>query len=45
VIFPRHGTTLDALMRSADVAMSGAKTAGVSHRIAVGESNRVECEF
>jgi diguanylate cyclase (GGDEF)-like protein len=41
-IFPRHGTTLDALMRSADVAMYEAKTAGVSHRIAdtiaVGES-------
>ena len=41
-IFPRHGTTLDALMRAADVAMYEAKTTGVSHRIAdtiaVGES-------
>jgi diguanylate cyclase (GGDEF)-like protein len=33
-IFPRHGTTLDALMRAADVAMYEAKTTGVSHRIA-----------
>lgn len=33
-IFPRHGTTLDALMRHADVAMYEAKTTGVSHRIA-----------
>ena len=33
-IFPRHGTTLDALMRAADVAMYGAKTTGVGHRIA-----------
>ena len=41
-IFPRHGTTLDALMRAADVAMYEAKTTGVSYRIAdtiaVGES-------
>ena len=41
-IFPRHGMTLDALMRAADVAMYEAKTTGVSHRIAdtiaVGES-------
>jgi diguanylate cyclase (GGDEF)-like protein len=41
-IFPRHGTTLDGLMRAADVAMYEAKTTGVSHRIAdtitVGES-------
>jgi diguanylate cyclase (GGDEF)-like protein len=33
-IFPRHGTTLDALMRAADVAMYEAKSTGVSHRIA-----------
>lgn len=33
-IFPRHGTNLEALMRSADVAMYEAKTTGVSHRIA-----------
>jgi len=33
-IFPRHGTTFDALMRAADVAMYEAKTTGVSHRIA-----------
>ena len=41
-IFPRHGRTLDALMRAADVAMYEAKSTGVSHRvadtIAVGES-------
>lgn len=33
-IFPRHGDTLDALMRTADVAMYGAKTTGVGYRIA-----------
>ena len=33
-IFPRHGTTLDALMRAADVAMYEAKSTGVGHRIA-----------
>ncbi|WP_420451694.1 diguanylate cyclase [Ilumatobacter sp.] len=33
-IFPRHGTTLDGLMRAADVAMYEAKTTGVGHRIA-----------
>ena len=33
-VFPRHGTTLDMLMRAADVAMYDAKTTGVSHRIA-----------
>lgn len=33
-IFPRHGVTFDNLMRSADVAMYGAKTTGVGHRIA-----------
>lgn len=33
-IFPRHGRDLDALIRAADVAMYGAKTTGVGHRIA-----------
>jgi diguanylate cyclase (GGDEF)-like protein len=33
-IFPRHGTTFEALMRAADVAMYEAKATGVSHRIA-----------
>jgi diguanylate cyclase (GGDEF)-like protein len=33
-MFPRHGITLDSLMRAADVAMYEAKSTGVSHRIA-----------
>jgi diguanylate cyclase (GGDEF)-like protein len=33
-LYPRHGTTLDELVRSADVAMYGAKTSGVTYRIA-----------
>lgn len=33
-IYPRHGATLEALMRAADVAMYDAKTNGVSYRIA-----------
>jgi len=40
-LFPRHGTTLEELMRNADVAMYGAKTAGVTLRVAdpVGSPN------
>lgn len=33
-LFPRHGTALDDLMRAADEAMYGAKTSGVTHRLA-----------
>jgi diguanylate cyclase (GGDEF)-like protein len=33
-LFPRHGTTLDELIRSADVAMYSAKSTGVTYRIA-----------
>ena len=33
-MYPRHGTTLEALMQAADVAMYDAKTNGVSYRIA-----------
>jgi diguanylate cyclase (GGDEF)-like protein len=33
-LFPRHGTTLDELIRAADVAMYGAKSTGVTHRLA-----------
>jgi diguanylate cyclase (GGDEF)-like protein len=33
-LFPRHGTTLDDLVRAADEAMYGAKTTGVVHRLA-----------
>ncbi len=33
-LFPRHGTTLDELVRAADEAMYGAKTTGVTHRLA-----------
>jgi diguanylate cyclase (GGDEF)-like protein len=33
-LFPRHGTTLEELMRNADIAMYGAKTAGVTLRVA-----------
>jgi diguanylate cyclase (GGDEF)-like protein len=33
-LFPRHGTTLDDLMRAADEAMYGAKSSGVTHRLA-----------
>ncbi|MEM1333409.1 MAG: GGDEF domain-containing protein, partial [Actinomycetota bacterium] len=32
--FPRHGSTLDALLRTADAAMYAAKTTGVSYRVA-----------
>jgi diguanylate cyclase (GGDEF)-like protein len=33
-LFPMHGTTLDELIRAADEAMYGAKTTGVTHRLA-----------
>jgi len=33
-LFPRHGATLDDLVRAADVAMYGAKSTGVTHRMA-----------
>jgi GGDEF domain-containing protein len=33
-LFPRHGADLDQLIRAADVAMYGAKTTGVIHRLA-----------
>lgn len=33
-LFPRHGATLDELVRAADVAMYEAKTSGVTHRLA-----------
>jgi diguanylate cyclase (GGDEF)-like protein len=33
-LFPRHGTTLNDLVRAADEAMYGAKTTGVTHRLA-----------
>ncbi|MGB0114548.1 MAG: GGDEF domain-containing protein [Ilumatobacteraceae bacterium] len=33
-LFPRHGTTLDELVRAADLAMYSAKTTGVNHRLA-----------
>ena len=33
-LFPRHGATLDDLVRAADEAMYGAKTSGVTHRLA-----------
>jgi diguanylate cyclase (GGDEF)-like protein len=41
-LYPRHGTTLDELIRAADVAMYGAKSTGVTHRLAdsTGEPGR-----
>lgn len=33
-VFPRHGTTLDDLVRAADVAMYSAKSTGISYRLA-----------
>jgi diguanylate cyclase (GGDEF)-like protein len=33
-LYPLHGTTLDELIRAADDAMYGAKTTGVTHRLA-----------
>ncbi|RLE18764.1 MAG: hypothetical protein DRJ50_12790 [Actinobacteria bacterium] len=33
-LYPRHGATLDDLIRAADVAMYGAKSSGVTHRLA-----------
>jgi diguanylate cyclase (GGDEF)-like protein len=33
-LFPRHGATLDELIRNADEAMYEAKTTGVTHRLA-----------
>ena len=33
-LFPRHGSTLDELVRAADEAMYGAKSTGVVHRLA-----------
>jgi GGDEF domain-containing protein len=37
-LFPRHGSTLDELVRAADEAMYGAKSTGVVHRLADGHS-------
>jgi len=33
-LYPRHGATLDDLIRAADVAMYEAKSTGVTHRLA-----------
>ena len=33
-LYPRHGATLDGLIRAADVAMYEAKSTGVTHRLA-----------
>ncbi len=33
-LYPRHGETLDELVRAADLAMYEAKTSGVNHRLA-----------
>lgn len=33
-LFPRHGTTLDDLVRAADVAMYSAKSTGITYRLA-----------
>ncbi len=43
-LYPRHGATLDDLIRAADEAMYGAKTTGVTHRLADPLSSEADAE-
>ena len=43
-LYPRHGATLDDLIRAADEAMYGAKTTGVTHRLADTLSGEADAE-